>query len=162
MLSLCACRGVCCDLLYDGRMWFNRCAVCSTLTHKGPQVVYTLLYTKATSYSVHVVQYFILVNSRIVRKGALFRVLQDPNSAPSRTIQARNHIVRVPTLVRVFWLGTYPHYSGTPTVYWPCHIIIMYSYSSRYWSRGEKKQNKPPTIHMIEQYSGNYSNKFIK
>ena len=27
---------------------------------------------------------------------------------------------------------------------------------------GEKKQNIPPTIHMIEQYSGNYSNKFIK
>ena len=26
----------------------------------------------------------------------------------------------------------------------------------------EKKQNKPPTTHMIEHYSGNYSNKFIK
>ena len=27
---------------------------------------------------------------------------------------------------------------------------------------GEKKQNKPPTIHMIEKYTGNYSDKFIK
>ena len=24
---------------------------------------------------------------------------------------------------------------------------------------GEKKQNEPPAIHMIEKYSGNYSNK---
>ena len=62
-------------------------------------------YTNATSYSVHAVQYFILVNSGIVRKGALFRILQDPNSAPSRTIQARNHIVRVPIIVRVFGLA---------------------------------------------------------
>ena len=27
--------------------------------------------------------------------------------------------------------------------------------------RKKNKQNKLPTIHMIEQYSGNYSNKFI-
>jgi len=38
------------------------------------------------------------------------------NSAPSRTIQARNHIVRVPAIVRVKSLGTYPHYRGHPTV----------------------------------------------
>ena len=38
------------------------------------------------------------------------------NSAPSRTIQARNHIVRVPAIVRVLWFGTYPHYRGHPTV----------------------------------------------
>ena len=27
--------------------------------------------------------------------------------------------------------------------------------------RKEKKQTKPPTIHMIEQYSGNYSNIYL-
>ena len=41
------------------------------------------------------------------------------NSAPSRTIQARNHIVRVPAIVRVKSLGTYPHYRGHPTVLLP-------------------------------------------
>ena len=38
------------------------------------------------------------------------------NNAPSRTIQARNHIVRVPAIVRVKSLGTYPYYRGHPTV----------------------------------------------
>ena len=38
------------------------------------------------------------------------------NSAGRRTIQARNHIVRVPAIVRVKSLGTYPHYRGHPTV----------------------------------------------
>ena len=60
--------------------------------------------------------YFILVISRIVRLPALLRILRTLNSAPSRTIQARNHIVRVPAIVRVLWFGTYPHYRGHPTV----------------------------------------------
>ena len=38
------------------------------------------------------------------------------NSAPTRTIQARIYIVRVPAIVRVISLGTYPHYRGTSTV----------------------------------------------
>ena len=44
------------------------------------------------------------------------------NSAPSRTIQARNHIVRVPAIVRVLWFGTYPHYRGHPTVLRICSL----------------------------------------
>ena len=60
--------------------------------------------------------YLILVIPRIVRLPALLRVLRTLNSAPSRTIQARNHIVRVPAIVRVLWFGTYPHYRGHPTV----------------------------------------------
>ena len=67
--------------------------------------------------------YFILVISRIVRLPSLLRVLSTLNSAPSRTIQAtrtiqaRNHIVRAPAIVvRVLWFGTYPHYRGHPTV----------------------------------------------
>ena len=39
------------------------------------------------------------------------------NSAPSRTIQARNHIVRVKSL------ATYPHYRGHPTAFLP---LCMY------------------------------------
>ena len=38
------------------------------------------------------------------------------NSAPFRTIQAQIHIVRVPAVVPVLWLDTYPHYRGHPTV----------------------------------------------
>ena len=51
-----------------------------------------------------------------MRLPALMRALRTLNSAPSRTIQARNHIVRVPAIVRVLWFGTYPHYRGHPTV----------------------------------------------
>ena len=51
-----------------------------------------------------------------MREGALFGVLRTPNRAPSRIIQAQNHIVRVPAIVRVKSLGTYPHYRGHPTV----------------------------------------------
>ena len=61
--------------------------------------------------------------SRIVRLPALLRVLRTLNSAPSRTIQARNHIVRVPAIVRVPWFGTYPHYRGHPTVY--IHLLTL-------------------------------------
>ena len=56
--------------------------------------------------------YFILVISRIVRLPALWRILRTLNSAPSPTIQARNHIVRVPDIMRVLLFGTYPHYRG--------------------------------------------------
>ena len=68
--------------------------------------------------------YFILVISRIVRLPARLRVLRTLNSALSRTIQARNHIVRVPAIVRVLWFGTYPHYRGHPTVRLRSHFIL--------------------------------------
>ena len=51
-----------------------------------------------------------------MRLPALLRVLRTLNKAPSRTIQTRNHIVRVPAIMRVLWFGTYPHYRGHPTV----------------------------------------------
>ena len=40
-----------------------------------------------------------------------------PNYAGKRTIQVRISIVRVPAVVQVKSLGTYPHYRETPTVF---------------------------------------------
>ena len=97
--------------------------------------------------------YLILVIPRIVRLPALLRVLRTLNSAPSRTIQARNHIVRAPAIVRVLWFGTYPHYRGHPTVlrtskYLQALFLSHFCSSLRrvFWWRFSKKARANKTM----------------
>ena len=42
----------------------------------------------------------------------------DPSIVRVPNYSGPNHIVRVPAIVRVKSLGTYPHYRGHPTVFW--------------------------------------------
>ena len=97
--------------------------------------------------------YFNLVISRIVRLPSPLRVLSTLNSAPSRTIQARNHIVRAPAIVRVLWFGTYPHYRGHPTVlrtskYLQALFLSHFCSSLRrvFWWRFSKKARANKTM----------------
>ena len=111
-----------CNMLYVLFSLTNGCRLLpvEALHSVQPLACYILVYYSATfvTLAVAYVLLFILVISRAPTR--LLEVhywgLRAPKSAGRRTIQARICIVRVPAIVRVKSLGTYPHYRGTPTV----------------------------------------------